>query len=142
MVQHARLASNNPTPVFPFFCGEHSNKSKAGTWPALNGNKTPCSAIVSVKGYFFQGTVNIEKGTIHNNKCEGKWQKGYFGAEKGQWTMSMQEVLPTNKGFFVYQGTLDQSGTVVKGTFTWSCFPQKVRGCFTFSLVKHAIDKT
>ena len=43
MVQHARLASNNPTPVFPFFCGEHSNKSKAGTWPALNGNKTPCS---------------------------------------------------------------------------------------------------
>jgi len=107
-----------------------------------NGNKTPCSAIVSVTGYFFQGTVNIEKGTIHNNKCEGKWQKGYFGAEKGQWTMSMQEVLPTNKGFFVYQGTLDQSGTVVKGTFTWSCFPQKVRGCFTFSVVKHAIGKT
>ena len=105
---------------------------------AGSGNITPVRALIEVSGYFFQASAEISNGTIHNNACKGRWQKGFFGAEKGQWKMSFEEVLPTNRGKFIYQGTLAKdtsTGRHVTGTFSWSLFPSRVGGTFSFQIV-------
>ena len=100
-----------------------------------NGNVTPAVATIDVTHLFFEGNVATQKGSIHNNPCCGKWRKGFFGASQGSWEMSFEEVLPTNKGYFVYRGALNREGTKIVGTFSWSVFPSSPRGSFTFNVV-------
>jgi hypothetical protein len=109
---------------------------KGHTQDSGNGNITPVTANITVNGFFFHGNVIIGKGTIHNNNCRGFWRNGYFGAEKGAWKMSFEEILPTNKGYFIYNGTLDFTGNVITGTFGWSMFPKRNRGTFHFHVFK------
>jgi hypothetical protein len=97
-------------------------------------NLTRCTATITVTEYGFQGEVQTEAGTIHNHPTSGIWSKGFFGGVKQEFCMSWQERLPTNKGFFLYAGVLEEDGRAVKGTFTWSVMPKRVAGQFYFSL--------
>ena len=101
-----------------------------------SGNTTPATSVIVVSSYFFSGNVKISKGTIHNNGCEGTWTKGYFGALGNSWLISWEEKLPTNRGKFIYEGTLDKlTGTIIEGTFKWNVMP-KVHGTFGFKVVR------
>ena len=101
-------------------------------------NVTKATAEITVKGFFFEGTVATEQGSLHNNPTTGTWQKGFFGAEKGalfnlspQW----QEKLPTSRGYYIYEGTLSRDGRTIAGSLSWSFLPKRVAGDFEFKVV-------
>jgi hypothetical protein len=104
-------------------------------------NLTRCTATITVTEYGFKGEVQTEAGTIHNHPTSGIWSKGFFGGAKQEFCMSWQERLPTNKGFFLYAGVLEEDGRAVKGSFTWSVLPKRVAGEFYFSLMREENEK-
>jgi hypothetical protein len=108
-------------------CGE--------TCDAGSGNVTPATSNLTLSSYSFHADVHISKGTLHNKECMGVWQRGFFGAARNEWTVSFEEILPTNAGKFVYEGILEkETGTILKGTFYWSVMPKRVCGTFRFQV--------
>ncbi len=126
---------------------------------ARNGNTTPATARIRITStnLGFSGTVGIGRGTIHNNPAEGTW-RGHFGADAGgdarsvhcraaqeqrsrgsssRWRLFFEERLPTNDGWFEYEGVVDmKTGTHITGTFKWSMLAGKDRGTFGMTVVE------
>ena len=101
-----------------------------------NGNKTPASAFVRLRqSGDLEGIVSSGEGTIHNSPTHGVWAGKWTSCDEG-WRLAWSEVLPTNRGSFVYEGVLLDDGTgVLRGTFHWSLMPRK-GGSFVFTCAR------
>ena len=127
---------------------------------AHNGNSTPATArlhVTASTNLSFAGTVTIGRGTIHNNPANGSW-KGHFGADAGgtprsvychvsrrersegstsRWKLYFEERLPTNNGWFEYEGSVEtETGVHITGTFKWSMLAGRDRGTFAMTVVE------
>jgi hypothetical protein len=109
-------------------------------------NITNATASITISNRFFfagsvetsDGSLRNKDGSFRNKSTTGTWEKGFFGGDKSSplFFVQFQERLPTNRGFFIYDGILDATGTEIRGTVSWSFFPKKTAGEFCFKLVE------
>ena len=118
-----------------------------------DGNVTPISASIGMKGMQLTGHVRYGSGTLHNSPTTAIWL-GTIGkhddsefAEDKRWNprwdfvvarqnsnrreVEWREVSRGSRMIWIYQGHIDEAGTTIRGSFHLNIMPRK---CGTFEL--------
>ena len=77
--------------------------------------------------------VDSSSGSSYCRAAQEQRSRG----SSSRWRLFFEERLPTNDGWFEYEGVVDmKTGTHITGTFKWSMLAGKDRGTFGMTVVE------